>query len=97
MGIDSWRGEVEEDGQKESNGSPNTAEYTTVSPIRIRSDQLRPEDGRAERQDCENEKCDIGSALSGRCKFGGHSESREFVDTSARAGYGHAPCECLEP
>lgn len=86
-----WR-KVEEQGEEEANGSPDSAQKSTPSPSGVRCDQLGPQHGRTEGDDGKNEHGDVLATLGRGSQLGCHRQSRELIDTGSDARENHTTC-----
>jgi hypothetical protein len=73
----------------ESDESPEPTPKTDKSPVRVKRDQLSPQDRGAEWKDGEDEHSNIFSTLPRWCKLRGCGQSGQFVDTSTNSRKSH--------
>lgn len=84
---------IEDCRQHKANESPDTAPQSNPAPARMRSDQLSPQNGRAEGNDSEDQHSNVLAALASRRKLGRDGQRCQLVDTSANAREHHASNE----
>lgn len=68
-GVDSWRREVEQDGDQEPETVPCATKGTDIAPAAVGCDELGPEYGWAEREDGKDQDRNVFASFSGRCHF----------------------------
>ena len=91
--VDSrWR-EVKDGGHDQTDQVPDTAQQTNPAPRAVVCNKLAPENGRAKRDDREDEDGNVFSTLRGRRQLGRYRESSQLVDTGSNACKHHAADE----